>query len=326
MADTPRTFTVRSAPDVLALIPYTFGFHPRDSVVVLALTEHGRPFHARVDLPAAPEETEVVVELLLEPALRNQAERVLLVAYTSEAGPAAGCLTALENGLAAHDVGTLMKLRVDGDLWWHVDEDGDASGPHRHDVTVHALTSEGVLEGKVTYASREELRASVAMLDAEEADRLANARRRLPPLSGKQRSVLGAEGRWVLAQVAEHGASGVPFDDPTAARMLRALDVPGLRDLAWCGTTREDAPRHVRLWQPLVQRCPDSLVASPAAVLGFSAWLAGHGALAWCAVDRCMRADPGHSLGRLVADMLDAALPPTRWEPFDPYALAVVAG
>jgi hypothetical protein len=64
-------------------------------------------------------------------------------------------------------------------------------------------------------------------------------------------------------------------------------------------------------------------VASPAAVLGFSAWLAGHGALAWCAVDRSLRARPGHSLACLVSDLLDAALPPTRWDPVDPCALAL---
>ncbi len=55
---TTRTFTVRSEVDVLALIPYTFGFHPRDSLVMLALTAHGRPFHARIDLPTALEDTE----------------------------------------------------------------------------------------------------------------------------------------------------------------------------------------------------------------------------------------------------------------------------
>jgi Domain of unknown function (DUF4192) len=102
--------------------------------------------------------------------------------------------------------------------------------------------------------------------------------------------------------------------------------VPALRDLAWCRTTRTGAEGHVRLWQPLVQGCPDELVASPAAVLGFSAWLTGHGALAWCAVDRALRTDPEHSLGRLVADLLDAALSPAHWEPFDPCALALTAG
>jgi hypothetical protein len=326
MTQTPRTFTVRSETDLLALIPYTFGFHPRESIVMLALTASGRPFHARIDLPPTPEDTAHVVDALVQPAVVNRAERVMLVAYTSDASRAAVCLSALADGLAAHHVASLMSLRVDGGSWWHVDERGDRSGRQPYDVSAHPLTSEGVLEGKVTYASREELRGSLGLADPERAAELAAAHRRLPPLTRSDRGVLGGEGRWLLGQVADHVARAEPFDVATGARVVRAIDVPALRDLAWCRTKRADAERHVRLWEPLVRSCPEGLVASPAAVLGFSAWLAGHGALAWCAVDRALRADPAHSLGRLVSDMLDAALPPSRWEPFDPCALSLVAG
>ena len=34
--------------------------------------------------------------------------------------------------------------------------------------------------------------------------------------------------------------------------------------------------------------------------LAVAAWLAGDGALAWCAVDRCLCADPDHVLGQLL--------------------------
>jgi hypothetical protein len=323
--DRTRTFTVRSEADVLALIPYTFGFHPRDSVVMLALTASGRPFHARIDLPLTAEDTAFVVEQLVQPAVTNEALRVLLVAYTDDERRAAGCLAALEGGLAAHDVETVMALRADGTRWCHVDELGDRGEPTAYDVTTHALTTEGVLEGKVTYETREELRESVALTDPERARELTAHHRRLPPLTRTQRTVLGSEGRWLLRQVADHLARGEPFDPVTAARVVRALDVPALRDLAWCRMTRSAAEDHVRLWRPLVQACPDELAASPASVLAFAAWLSGHGALAWCAVDRALQADPGHTLARLVSDMLDAALPPARWEPFDPCALAVQA-
>ena len=326
MAETTRTFTVRCEADVLALVPYTFGFHPRDSVVMLALAAHGRPFHARVDLPARAEDIHVVVDQLVQPAVTNAAEQVILVAYTEDERSAAACLTALESELEAHDVGTLMTLRADRGRWCHVGHDGDRTAPAAYDVSTHALTSEGVLEGKVTYESREQLRESLALTDPEKARQLAAAHRRLAPLTRAERSVLGTEGRWLLDQVARHLRTGEGFDPSTAARVVRALDVPALRDLAWCRTTRTAAEDHVRLWRPLVQSCPDQLVASPASVLAFSAWLAGHGALAWCAVDRALQADPGHSLGRLVSDMLDAALPPARWRPFDPCALAVMAG
>ena len=326
MTESTRTFTVRSETDVLALIPYTFGFHPRQSLVMLALTARGRPFHARIDLPATPEDTAATIDQLVAPAVANDAERVMLVAYTGDERSAAECTRTLEAALASRGVETLMRLRVDSGRWCHVDELGDRGEPAPYDVRAHALTSEGVLEGKVTYDSREELRASLAVTDPERARQLAAAHRRLAPLTRAARTVLGPEGRWLLEQVAGHVERGETFDPVPAARVVRALDVPALRDLAWCRTTRTAAQAHVRLWRPLVQCCPDELVASPASVLAFSAWLSGDGALAWCAVDRALGSDPGHSLARLVSDLLDAAMPPSRWRPFDPCALGLVAG
>ncbi|MFC6344376.1 DUF4192 family protein, partial [Nocardioides hankookensis] len=46
----------------------------------------------------------------------------------------------------------------------------------------------------------------------------------------------------------------------------------------------------------------------------FAAWQAGQGALAWCAVDRCVDVDPGYSLAGLVAELLTRAVPPDTWE------------
>ncbi|QZY30869.1 DUF4192 domain-containing protein [Nocardioides coralli] len=64
----------------------------------------------------------------------------------------------------------------------------------------------------------------------------------------------------------------------------------------------------------MVRRAPDDLAPHAAAVLGFVAWVSGDGALAWCAVDRARALDPDHSLARLVADLLVAAVSPEEWE------------
>ena len=75
--------------------------------------------------------------------------------------------------------------------------------------------------------------------------------------------------------------------------MLLGLQEQEGRDAAWAAMSRDAAGGHVRLWTDAVQRAPDGLVAAPAAVLGLAAWLAGHGALAWCAVDRWRAVGPG---------------------------------
>lgn len=54
----------------------------------------------------------------------------------------------------------------------------------------------------------------------------------------------------------------------------------------------------------------------PAGLLGFAAWLAGHGALAWCAVDRCREVEPTNSVATLIDTLLRRAAPPELWEGF----------
>ena len=77
-----------------------------------------------------------------------------------------------------------------------------------------------------------------------------------------------------------------------------------------------NARDHVDLWRDVVRRAPAELRADPAALLGFAAWLSGHGALAWCAVELAQESDPDHGLAALLTTALSAAVPPTAWEPF----------
>jgi hypothetical protein len=80
----------------------------------------------------------------------------------------------------------------------------------------------------------------------------------------------------------------------------------------------------VELWRDVVRRCPTELLAAPASLLAFAAWLAGDGALAWCALDRCALADPDYRMAGLVAHTLEQALPPSVWTPLPDSALTVL--
>ena len=55
---------------------------------------------------------------------------------------------------------------------------------------------------------------------------------------------------------------------------------------------------------------PVDLRAAPASLLGFAAWLAGEGALAWCAVGLRPEAEPDYWLAALLAQALAGAVPP----------------
>ena len=107
---------------------------------------------------------------------------------------------------------------------------------------------------------------------------------------------------------------GGRFEDDDLVGVLQGMREVSVRDAAWGSMTRDEAPAHVVLWTDAVQRSPDDLVGGPAAVLALAAWLAGNGALAWCAVDRCLDSDPDNSLAGLVGEMLSRAVPPSSWE------------
>jgi hypothetical protein len=124
--------------------------------------------------------------------------------------------------------------------------------------------------------------------------------------------------------VRRHVARGTTFTPTELAAVATSVPVGTLRDEAWAWLGRSDARRAVELWSDAVRRLPTSHVAGPAAVLAFSAWLAGDGALAWCAVDRCHDAQPDHSLAGLVVQLLESATSPDTWASLRPDA--VVSG
>ena len=87
---------------------------------------------------------------------------------------------------------------------------------------------------------------------------------------------------------------------------------------------RGNAGSHVALWADMTGRAPDEVRAAPASLLGFAAWLGGHGALAWCAIDRALEVDPDCTLAQLVAELLTAAVSPDVWEPLSDADLPVL--
>jgi hypothetical protein len=68
---------------------------------------------------------------------------------------------------------------------------------------------------------------------------------------------------------------------------------------------------HRRLWTDLVRGAADPWVPAPAALLAFTAWQCGEGALASIAIDRALACDPRYSMALLLREILDAGVPPS---------------
>ncbi len=329
-----KTLTLRDETDLLALIPYTFGFHPRDSLVMMLLGHDGRPMFARVDMPTCADEADLACDELVHAAVVNDGRRAVLVAYTDDDTAALLAAMQADDELAAAGAEVLLALRTDGRSWWRVlPASGDQEGVP-YDLSTHPITASGVLEGRVTHRTRDELADSLLPTDPDRLEAVAAAHAALPRLPDDF-DLLRQEARWLDDWVGQHVAAEGTQDTTVPvrqrapheiARLVRALAEVRLRDVAWAAMTRKDAETHVRLWTDVVVQCPLELLAAPAGLLAFAAWLSGHGALAWCAVDRALQSDPDHSLARLVAQALDGAVPPSTWRPVDRRSLTLLSG
>ncbi|HET9420746.1 MAG TPA: DUF4192 domain-containing protein [Nocardioides sp.] len=310
MTDIPPTSLVASTPeDLLAMVPIVIGFAPSESVVMLTF-EAAHCFHARVDLPSRADDIADLVEALLEPARRNRVRRVVFVFYADDPGRVARAWRGLRGGCKQAGIDVLEALRVDGRRWFPL-----LGGDKRvrelgvpYDISAHRFAAQAVVDGRVTHASRDEL-AALLDADPERAAAVAGLVDSRPDPTD-----LRDEGEWVDGLVRTNTTAGTSPSDAEVARLLRALVHKRLRDAAWSSLTRTGAQRHVDLWLDVLRRTPTPYTPPVATLLGFAAWQNGHGALAWCAVDRCAEVDPDYTLMTYLASALTHALPPSAWE------------
>lgn len=306
-----KTFRATTPEDVIAAAPVALGFHPTESVVMLSVGRGG--VHCRVDLPIDEADFAEVADHLADAALRTDCERAVFVIFSERADDAAGQAEELRDAFATTRIDVVAIIRADGERWFALADDAPpelvADGV-RYDVSSHPITTAAVYDGAVTHRSREELAASLDP-DPEAVRVMVAAADR-----AKGRGVFvqpAAEARWVDQTVRAAVREGRTLDADEAGRLLVGLTDLRVRDVAWADMSSGRAEAHIAFWTDLVRRSPPELVPAPATMLAFAAWLGGHGALAWCALDRCFAVDPAYSLAELLADMLQHAARPDIW-------------
>ena len=339
-----HTVRANGPADLLALVPSLLGFHPEDSVVVLTVGDATHRYHARVDLPGDALAVEDLAAQLSEVASRHGVTRLASVVYTDDAPLADAVAGELDRRLRRMRIDMVCAIRADGERWWALRGRGDgrdgAPGTP-YDVSSHPLMAQAVVEGTVVLANRQELADSLVGNDPEETGRVSGladeVMARLTSTvetthgqvtgSPTSRHHLEAEGRWVRRRVCRFLDDGARLDARDLARLLVLMTLTvEVRDVAWAEMSHANAEQHVDLWRDAVRRAPVGLRAAPASLLGFAAWLAGNGALAWCAVDSAQDADPGYSLAGLLSRALADAVPPSAWRAIPREALTLFAG
>lgn len=328
---------MRDPGELLAGLPFLMGFHPRDSLIVVAFGgPSGRRIGLtqRIDLPP-PEHAVAVCAALAGNVLtaRPHAAAVLLVgAGPPEAVAAPPRAELVEAATAAiEDAGVPVRMRTwaastaAGAPWACYDECGCRGLLPGPDATPLAATA--VAAGVVVHADRAELERLVAPVPAEVLRRRERLLARAvdavlqagggdgappldPPLPGPGDTQAGTA--VVDAALADTASGRLHLDDGRVLALAVALTDPLVRDAALVRCATPGAERAEQLWAALTREMPDPEAAEPAALLAACAMLRGDGALAGIALDRAERAWPGHRLTGLLRAAWQAGMRPSQ--------------
>jgi len=327
----PSTFVARTPTDLVAVVPAVLGFHPQDSVVLLTFGLPGGAFHARVDLPVGTAEQEAVADVLVDAVVANRVRRAAVLLYTDDVEVAHEQALVLVGRLLDRDVDVIEVLRVDDGHWHPVP--GDGTRGTAYELETHPFTAQRVYEGQVVRRDREELADSLVGTDEDDAVEVALAAIRYADLvatsqeaSDSAHGFLRTEARWLQGRLRARLDDRRQLDPGDAGRLLVLASLVPTRDVAWAEINRANSATHVDLWCELVRRSPRDLLPGPSSLLAFAAWQHGDGALAWCAIDRCLEVDPDYSMAHCVAEVLTRAVPPTVWEQIREDELPVFGG
>jgi hypothetical protein len=340
---------LRGPGDVLASLPYQLGYHPDDSIVVIALREGAVDLVERLDLPAA-RDASGASGALVAPLVREGFDSVLLIGFESQAEAASPVMRALSTDLARHRIPVLDRLVVRDGRWFRPD---CATGccPGEGIAVPEAADTPAVADyvalGVAPLARRADL-ADAVRADPEISARVSDELRRLrtvtelPPSSVQRLAWLS-----LWATICREPVDQ-PVDElcgaPDVAALVRSLADAELRDamVAWLcpgalplaaldedlvdallttlgpmpdeGRSIEAARAGRRLlvrleW--LARAVPDSDGAPLLTVLASLAWHLGDGTLARVALDRALACAPDYRLAILLDRMVDLGVRPS---------------
>jgi len=315
----PERLRLRSASDLLAVVPYLMGFHPSDSVVLVGFGERTVRFLARADLPEPddPGPTRHLVEVTDRQAI----DEVALVGY----GPPARVDPAVLEVCGALDqIGLPVReaLRVTDDRYWsYLCGDQQCCPPEGTPLPVasNPIAVSAVVAGCVALPDRAAMEQRVAPVAGAEREAFAaataHAEHRISRafISGDQsmtRARLVRGGAGLLDRALRRYGNGGRLADPAAAWLSVLLGEEQFASVAWQRVDREGAAAHIAMWCDLTRRVEPAYLPPVATLLGYAAWRTGDGALAGIAVQRALDANPRYEPAQVMEALLDTGTPP----------------
>ena len=316
----PAVARLSGPGDILAVLPSLCGFPPTESLVLLSLRGPRRRLGltARVDLPDPLDEPGLAA--MCADRMAADGASCVVVVVLSEHGRRPELVGAVRDGLAERGVDVLEALHVTAGRWTSYACDADCCPPEGTPVptspaVLGLVQAEQVASGRVVLPSRDDLVRSLAppaLLAAREAEQHLEQARQAWLRSRAEHGAVAArrstlEHVQVLLDRVAAGTAVGPVDAAVLAVGMR--DVQARDAVATLILTRED-----ELLSLLVQVArqvgpPDD--AQVCALVAWTAYARGEGALANVALDRALATQPDHSLSLLLRSCLDGGVPPS---------------
>ncbi len=295
---------ISSPRELIAAIPHLLGFHPANSIVLVAFDDTEIVGAIRADL-------DVVREAMVSPLVNvvNECDDpyLAIVYYCDKPTETTDWQEALDGTFA---VPVLDVLQVTESAWRSLlcsDASCCPAEGNAIDRNITALDTAFVANGSAPLDSREELVSTFQTRPLNDDD----ITERAIAFSKTRTSECAAELAWTI--------NALIHDDfaewNNVARVSQALCDFRIRD----GLLRASYDTPSLRWfvksrlREVLQKVDDSFVPALATVVAGCAWLDGNGVLANVAITRALECDPTYSLAQLLDRALTHGVPPHVW-------------
>lgn len=301
MTEAPEQRTsLRSLTDLVEVVPTLLGFHPTDSLVLVALDNGRVELAARVDL-------DVTGGHRTATALRPVWQRLphashVLIAYSDDAERS---WWALDDVAATIPQGCPRTvLHADGGRWYS--DPDDAGTPYDRLGSVHLARA--AWDGRPVRRSRAEL-VELTRPGRTPAEVTASLER-VAAREATLRDVVSE----AMALVVGHDEAPGDLEIDEATILCLASHDPVFLEEVLLGTTRANAAVRVALWAQVVRASVPNCAGAALVALGLAGWVDGEGAIqSVCLEALAERPGPAEWVGLLDAINADA-VHPDEWE------------
>jgi len=307
--------TLTSPHDLLAAIPFLIGYHPENSLVLVALKDDHVGMAMRVDMPTdiAPES----YDLLASHFQREAADAALIVAYVDSQSDPEAVLINTSAALLRAGISIKESLIVsDGryrSMLCHDSECCSPLGSPIPDIDSSRIAAEHVIAGHpMPFANVSGLVQSIAALPSAMHESWQSEVRAFWIESDSESLLdLQRDGATAVIDLAGEYAQGRGAEDrELAARVIGRISDIQVRDYALGSHNDETADAYWQMWRELLLIAPRGFVAPIASIFAALAYERGEGALAHKALDRALADDERYSLALLLRRVFTAGWPP----------------